>query len=123
MALHHRICHVLGGRYGIAHGDANAVILPHAARFNAPAAPEALDRAGRALGVPGADVPDALAALAREAGAPATLEELGLEHEELRAVADGVLSAPLVNPRPVDRPGLLQLLDRAWSGRLAGVER
>ncbi len=120
MALHHRICHVLGGRYGIAHGDANAVILPHAVRFNAPAAPEALARAGRALGTK--DVAEALAALARETGAPTSLEELGLDRGELGAVADGALAAPLVNPRPVDRAQLLALLDGAWSGLPASVE-
>jgi maleylacetate reductase len=123
MALHHRICHVLGGRYGIAHGDANAVILPHAVRFNAPAAPETIARAGRALGVPAEDVADALADLARACGAATSLRELGLEHGELEAVADGALAAPMVNPRPVDRAELLELLEAAWSGRLAGVER
>jgi len=123
MALHHRICHVLGGRYGIAHGDANAVILPHAARFNAPAAPEAIARAARALGVSAGELPDALADLARACGAATSLRELGLDHGELDAVADGALAAPLVNPRPVDRAGLRQLLEDAWSGRLAGVER
>lgn len=123
MALHHRICHVLGGRYGIAHGDANAVILAHAAQYNLPAAPEAFARAGRALGVAAGDVPDALATLGREAGAATSLEELKLDREELGTVADGVLLAPLVNPRPIGRPALIQLLERAWSGPLAGVER
>ena len=27
MAIHHKICHVLGGTFGLSHGDANAVIL------------------------------------------------------------------------------------------------
>lgn len=33
--LHHAICHVIGSRYDLAHGVVNAVILPHAVRFNA----------------------------------------------------------------------------------------
>jgi maleylacetate reductase len=120
MALHHRICHVLGGRYGIAHGDANAVILPHALRFNAPAAPEAIATLARVLQTN--DVPEALADLAREAGAALSLEQLGLGHDELGAVADNVLAAPLPNPRTVDRRQLLEILEDAWTGRLANVE-
>jgi maleylacetate reductase len=117
MALHHRICHVLGGRYGIAHGDANAVILPHAARFNETAAPEALAVVARALD-DGPDVGAALARLARDAGAPQTLAALGLAREELPAIADLVLSAPLANPAAVERAPLIALLERAYDSPL-----
>ena len=115
MALHHRICHVLGGRYGIAHGDANAVILPHVVRFNASAAPEAIERVARALHVE--DAATALATLARDAGAPASLAELGLPSGELGPLADAALAQPLTNPREVERPALLALLADAWPER------
>jgi alcohol dehydrogenase class IV len=39
MGLHHGLCHVLGGRTGVAHGVLNAIILPHVMRFNADAVP------------------------------------------------------------------------------------
>ncbi len=42
MALHHGLCHVLGGRTGVAHGVLNAIMLPRVMRFNAAAAPEAM---------------------------------------------------------------------------------
>jgi len=115
MALHHRICHVLGGRYGIAHGDANAVILPHVARFNEPAAPAALATVALALGV--VDASEGLAQLARDAGAAQSLHELGLDRAELPVIADLVLSQPLANPRPVDRAQLVALLEAAWETR------
>ena len=51
MAVHHRICHVLGGTFGLAHGDVNAVVLPYAVRYNQPAAPDAMIRVAAALGV------------------------------------------------------------------------
>jgi alcohol dehydrogenase class IV len=113
MALHHRICHVLGGRYGIAHGDANAVILPHAARFNAPAAPDALARVARALGTD--DAAAGLAQLARDAGAAGSLQELGLERAEFPTIAELALAQPLVNPRPVEPADIVALLERAWT--------
>ncbi len=115
MALHHRICHVLGGRYGIAHGDANAVILPHVVRFNASAASGAIEHVARALGTE--DAATALATLARDAGAPTSLAELGLPADELGTLADVVLSQPLTNPRPVEHPALLALLADAWPQR------
>src|SRR5205823_339289 len=42
MALHHGLCHVLGGRTGVAHGVLNAIMLPHVMRFNADAVPDAM---------------------------------------------------------------------------------
>jgi len=117
MALHHRICHVLGGRYGIAHGDANAIMLAHVVRFNEPFAQDEIATVARALGTD--DAAKALGALAREAGAPASLGELGLDLAERETIADLVLSQPLNNPRPVGREALLRLLDGAWSRQLA----
>jgi maleylacetate reductase len=114
MALHHRICHILGGRYGISHGDANAVILPHVVRFNAASAPEAMSRVARALGDD--DVADALAVLARDAGAPTSLRELDLPEAELDRVAELTLAQPLQNPRPVELAELRELLSKAWHG-------
>ncbi len=114
MALHHRICHVLGGRYGIAHGDANAVILPHVVRFNAPAAESAIAQVANALETK--DAAEALVNLARNATAPTSLRELELPETELAQLADIALATPLRNPRPVERAALLELLQKAWHG-------
>ena len=43
MALHHKICHALGGAFDLPHAEMHAIVLPHVAAFNAVAAPEALD--------------------------------------------------------------------------------
>ncbi|MDF1506490.1 iron-containing alcohol dehydrogenase, partial [Roseisolibacter sp. H3M3-2] len=50
MGVHHKLCHVLGGSFGLPHAETHAVVLPHAAAFNAGAAPEALRAAAGALG-------------------------------------------------------------------------
>ena len=49
MGVHHKICHVLGGRYDLPHAGVHSAVLPYAAAFNAPFAPEAMRRAARAL--------------------------------------------------------------------------
>lgn len=115
MALHHRICHVLGGTYGLAHGEVNAVILPHAARFNQPAAPEALDRVARAMGVE--DAADALFDLAVSIGAPTSLAALGMRQSDLEEAARLAAMPPPWNPRAVSAGEVLQLLNDAFEGR------
>jgi len=115
MALHHRICHVLGGTFGLAHGDVNAVILPHAARFNEPAAPDALRRAARALGAN--DAPFALFDLARSVGAPTSLQMLGMLEQDLDRAAELSAEPPPWNPRPVHASDVRVLLDDAFHGR------
>jgi maleylacetate reductase len=115
MAVHHRICHVLGGTFGLSHGDVNSVILPHAARFNQEAAPEALDRAARALGVN--DAATGLFDFALEVGAPTSLKQLGMREQDLAEAARLSADPPPWNPRPVDAEGIAALLKDAFVGR------
>lgn len=115
MALHHRICHVLGGTFGLEHGQANTVVLPHVARFNQPAAPEALARVARALGVdePAAGLFDFAAAI----GAPTSLAELGMDEGDLDEVARLSVEPPPWNPRPVDVEAVRAVMEDAYHGR------
>jgi alcohol dehydrogenase class IV len=115
MALHHRICHVLGGTFGLAHGEVNAVMLPHAARFNQPAAPEALGRVARAMGVE--DAACGLFDLAVAIGAPTSLAALGMRQEDLEEAARLAADPPPWNPRPVSQRDVLMLLEDAFEGR------
>jgi alcohol dehydrogenase class IV len=115
MAIHHRICHVLGGLFGVAHGDANAVVLPHSAAFNEPAAPAALERVARALDARRAA--PALYDLARSLGSPASLDELGIEHRDLGTAAELVMDGAFYNPRPVTVSDVAAILEAAYLGR------
>lgn len=51
MGLHHGLCHVLGGSANVPHGIANAIILPHAIRFNADVTAPQLVLAAEAMDV------------------------------------------------------------------------
>jgi len=51
MALHHGLCHILGGTAGVPHGFANSIMLPHALRFNIDATAPQLALAAQAMGV------------------------------------------------------------------------
>lgn len=115
MAIHHRICHVLGGTYGLSHGDANAVVLPHAVAFNEPAATDAIQRVASALAAD--DAASALYDLAASMGAPTSLRELGLDEKDLDEAASLVAGGDFYNPRPASRDDIRALLDAAFEGR------
>lgn len=122
LGLHHRICHAIGGSSRASHGAIHAVMLPHVAAFNAPAAPAAMAELAQALG--GVDAAGALDDLARELGAPASLREIGVPHGELEQIAAAVVGRPAANPRPVTGGDVVELLERAYRGeRPAGAPR
>ncbi len=47
--LHHKICHILGGRYDLPHAQTHAIMLPYVLAFNAPGVPDAARQIGQAL--------------------------------------------------------------------------
>jgi alcohol dehydrogenase class IV len=115
MALHHKLCHVLGGSFDLPHAETHTVILPHAAAYNAPGAAQAMERVARALGAPSAA--PALYDLAKNAGGPVSLRELGMAEDSLDRAADSAAANPYRNPRPIERDAIRALLDDAWHGR------
>jgi maleylacetate reductase len=99
LALGHAMAQAVGGRYGIAHGAANALCLPPALRFNEPVVPDAIARFGEALGA--ADPAARFEELARLAGFT-KLRELGVPEDELDEVAEATVqrAGAKANPRP-----------------------
>ncbi|MBV8094193.1 MAG: maleylacetate reductase [Acetobacteraceae bacterium] len=114
MALHHKICHVLGGTFDLRHAETHTVMLPHVAAYNAEAAPDAMRRIERALGVERAAA--GLFALNRSLGAPAALRDLGMPKPGIEQAVDLIMQAQFWNPRQVDRVALRAMLTRAWAG-------
>ncbi|MFH5924643.1 maleylacetate reductase [Roseomonas sp. SXEYE002] len=114
MGLHHKLCHALGGGFDLPHAETHSVILPHAAAFNAPAAPAAMARIARALDAE--DAPGGLWSLARRLGAPPSLAALGMREEDLPRAVRLATASPYANPRPVTEEGIAALLARALAG-------
>jgi maleylacetate reductase len=114
MALHHKLCHVLGGTFNMPHAETHTVILPHATAYNAQGSADAMMRIARALG--SSDAAGGLYDLAKRLGAPLSLKELGLPQEALDKAADIAVANPYPNPRPLDRAAIRQLLDNAYHG-------
>jgi len=115
MGVHHGLAQLVGGRTGIAHGLANAVILPHVIRFNGVAAYDELERLGEAIGAPD-DTAGAIAALVARLGLPAGLGECGVTLDDLDAVARLSQSNHNVrnNIRPVSEEDARAILAAAY---------
>jgi alcohol dehydrogenase class IV len=82
--------------------------------FQAPATPEAMARAARALGV--VDPVAGMHALARELGVPTALKELGMPESGIERVTELVVANPYANVRPIDRESIRGLLTSAYTG-------
>jgi maleylacetate reductase len=120
MALHHKLCHTLGGSFNLPHAETHTVILPHAVAYNAPLALEAIARVARAIGARSAA--QGLYDLAASMGAPVSLSALGMKESDLDRAADLAVQNPYYNPRPVTRDGIRALLEDAYHGVRPGVE-
>lgn len=126
--LHHKICHVLGGGWDLNHADTHAVVLPHVAGLNLPAAPDAQRHLLAALPANGDTSPgavdeqalSALVALYARAGAPRALRDLGLPEHDLDRATDLIMTqVPAENPRGMTWVIVRAVLQRAWSGEPA----
>lgn len=115
MGLHHRICHVLGGTYGVAHAQAHTIVLPYVVDFNAAYVPAfsaladlfAEESFGRGL-----------ALTARALGAPRSLQELGFDAARIPDAVRLCLASPLHNPRSVGPIDIENILEQAHAGAL-----
>jgi len=124
MGVHHGLCHVLGGRYNAPHGVLNAIMLPHAMRFNLPVAGPAYAQLAPVFGLKAADSPRtgeavcrAVTDFIRQFRLPQRLREIGIPKTDLPAVAADALQSQSVrrNPRPLrDARDALQILEAAW---------
>jgi maleylacetate reductase len=116
MGVHHGLAQLVGGRTGIPHGVANAVILPHAIRFNAEAVPEAVAALAATIGAEPEALADVVAMAAGFMGLPTRLSEVGVDEDDLDAVARLSQSSPSVraNPRPVGEADARAILADAF---------
>jgi maleylacetate reductase len=114
MALHHKICHTLGGTFDTPHAETHAIMLPHTAAYNAVAVRELLAPVAEIFG---GSVGGGLHDFAAAIGAPSSLRELGLTEADLDRAADIATENPYWNPRPIDRQSIRRLLQDAWEGK------
>jgi len=125
----HAMAHQLGAVHDMAHGLANAVLLPYVMEFNAPVCLERMARIAQLLGTDvsgfdtgraAAQAAAAVARLNKAIGIPASLGECGLDSVDLdllakKALADG---ATTTNPRDTSLEEMRALWAAAYEGAL-----
>jgi maleylacetate reductase len=114
-AIHHKLCHTLGGSFGMPHAETHTVILPHATAYNREAAPDAMRIAAEALGV--TDAAQGIFDLIETIGAPTSLKAIGMPQDGLDKASDIAAKNPYWNPRPIERDAIRELLENAYHGR------
>ena len=109
--LHHVLSQTLVRVGGVAHGAANAVLLPHTLGALAWRFPDALARLGEALGGEPSEV---AARLCARTGAT-TLHQLGVTEETLQRCADAAAERPELDHTPprAERSELLAIYEHA----------
>lgn len=119
MALHHKLCHTLGGTFNLPHAETHTIVLPHALAYNSKAAPEAMKRVARAIGAHSAAA--GLFDLAKNLGAPTALQEIGFKENDIEVALKVAMSNPYWNPEPVVEDAVRELLRNAWEGKRPSV--
>jgi len=114
MALHHKLCHTLGGSFDLPHAETHSVILPHAIAYNEGAAADVLAPVAEIFG--GKTPGQALHAFAVAMKAPLALRDLGLGQGDLDRAAEIATQNPYWNPRPIEKDAIRRLLQAAWAG-------
>lgn len=120
----HAIAHTLSAHFGLAHGMANACVLPYVMAYNADACPQKMVDMARAIGLEiSGDLEEdklilskALLALIRELGIK-TLSEQGIREEDFAMLAHDVLLEPVLgfNPRQgVTEEDVIEILRQAY---------
>lgn len=115
VALHHKLCHVLGGAFDLPHAETHAAVLPHAYAYNAPAVPETVAVLRQVLETdhPARTLFDMTASF----GSPTALRDLGMPAEGIDRALDLIFKNPYANPRPLERGAIRRLLEDVWAGR------
>ena len=123
LGLVHGIAHTLSAHFHLAHGMANATVLPYVMEYNADSCPEKMVELAKAIQLPVSGNLDEdklllskeMVKLTKTLGIK-TLSEQGIKEEDLSMLADDVLKEPVLgfNPKQgVTKEDVLNILHKA----------
>jgi alcohol dehydrogenase class IV len=121
MGIHHKLCHMLGGSYGLPHSETHTILLPHSLAYNAPAIPCQMELLAPVFPGSDGDAVKGLNLLLEQLGAPRALKDFGLKESDLDNATEKALTARYPNPRELQAESIRELLGKAWAGLPAAV--
>jgi maleylacetate reductase len=114
VGLEHAIAQRVRQWFNLEHAQTHAIATPYAVGFNAAAAPEAMARIERALGV--TDAARGLYDLNVRLGLPTGLKDLGLSEKDLGKAVEVVSAVKITHPKPVTKADLENVIGQAFAG-------
>src|SRR6185436_5066531 len=114
----HAMSHPAGAQFGVPHGVANAIHLPHVIRHNAAGSDEIADRyrdIGEIFDIADQEIGEALAAyitgLVARLGLPTRLSQVGVPEDGITALVEGAMGdgTTLLNPREMSEEDYAEL--------------
>jgi len=122
----HALAHTVGGKYGVPHGIANAILLPHCIMYNLDECPDRYAMVAEAMGARKAGMSDmeageaaanAIWELTKKMGLPQRLRDVGVPEDELEECAEAALydGSIVYNPKTIiDSQETLGVYKKAW---------
>jgi len=122
----HALVHTVGGKYGVPHGIANGILLPHCIMYNLDECPDRYAMVAEAMGVRKAGMSDmeageaaanAIWKLTKKMGLPQRLRDVGVPEDGLEECAEASLydGSIVYNPKTVvDSQETLGIYKKAW---------
>ena len=124
----HGMAHPLSSFYGIAHGVANAVLLPFVMEYNAEYTGDKFRDIARVMGVKNTEsmnveearkaAIDAVNQLSKDVQIPPTLKDIGVKEEDIEALTDLAMADACTpgNPRPCNKEEIIEVFKKAYHG-------
>lgn len=116
MALHHKLCHTLGGSFNLPHAETHTIVLPHALAYNAPKIPDAMKKLADVLPGSNGDAIKGLNLLLTKLKVKRGLKAFGMKEEDVDKAAEIAVSNPYWNPREIEKEPLRETIRRCWAG-------
>jgi alcohol dehydrogenase len=125
LGICHALCNPLGAHFNVAHGVANAILLPHATRFNLPAQAHKYRHVAQLLGeaVEGCSPMEgaekavvAIERLIKDVNIPSKLSEVNVSKDMVKKMAEDCIENPLVsiNPRTASFADIVAIYESAY---------
>ncbi|KAF7195548.1 Maleylacetate reductase 1 [Pseudocercospora fuligena] len=122
MALHHKLCHTLGGSFNLPHAETHTIVLPHALAYNAPKIPDVMQKLADVLPEANGDAITGLNVLLSKLKVKRGLKEYGMREEDVDKAVDIAVSNPYWNPRAIEKDPLRETIRRCWAGEDARAD-
>lgn len=120
LGMVHGISHAFGGKYNLAHGLTNAIILPYAMKYNS-RDNEVSKKFNKLSAAVGSDIIEKVVSLNRELGIASCIKDVGISEEDINRdyellVKNSMCGSTVVNPIKIDIEVMKKLVKTVYYG-------